>query len=103
MGGACLLHSEVVGSKAGIVDVEDQAGVVGSGVKHLERVLHTHEKNVLIAHIGIGHHCALLTCQELFFYPITRLTKHTCGRESASEGGEQDKRATLFAFAAVAK
>lgn len=41
---ACLLHSEVVGRQPSVVDVEDQAGVVGGGVEHLDRdtCAHTH-------------------------------------------------------------
>lgn len=30
-----LLHSEVIGSQAGVVNLEHQAGIVTSGVEHL--------------------------------------------------------------------
>lgn len=33
-----LLHSEVIGCQASVVDVENQAGVVNGGIKHLEEV-----------------------------------------------------------------
>ena len=38
-----LLHSEVIGRQASVVDVENQAGIVGGGIKHLERVDKTKE------------------------------------------------------------
>lgn len=57
IGGTCLLHSEVVGSKAGIVDVEDQPGVVGGGVKHLERVSHTQRKRFVCIYCNWAPQC----------------------------------------------
>lgn len=36
--GRYLLHSEVIGRQASVVNVENQAGIVGGGVKHLEQV-----------------------------------------------------------------
>lgn len=36
--GRALLHSEVIGCQASIVDVENQAGIISCGIKHLEQV-----------------------------------------------------------------
>lgn len=36
--GRYLLYSEVIGRQASVVNVENQAGIVGGGVKHLEQV-----------------------------------------------------------------
>lgn len=72
IGGACLLHSKVVGSKAGIVNVEDQAGVVGGGVKHLKRVSHTDNKCFDCTHWNWAPLC-FDNISTFFFYLIARL------------------------------
>lgn len=36
--GRGLLHSEVIGGQTSVVDVQNQAGVVGCGIEHLEQV-----------------------------------------------------------------
>lgn len=36
--GWALLHSEVISCQASVVDVEDQAGIVDGGIKHLQQV-----------------------------------------------------------------
>lgn len=37
-GGWNLLHSEVIGRQASVVDVENQAGIVSGGIEHLQQV-----------------------------------------------------------------
>lgn len=38
-----LLHSEVVGCQTSVVNVENQAGIVDGGIKHLQRGLQKKE------------------------------------------------------------
>lgn len=50
-----LLHSEVIGCQTSIVDVENQAGIVGGGIKHLEQV-HKRKRLFRLQTVNTGQH-----------------------------------------------